>query len=413
MLPEDKRMNLWCILLLFILLTVLLPGHFHTGDMGYWKEWSLYLFKNGLGAAYHSGINYPPVMLYILYLFGLLQGSEVKIADNISTLRIFITFLDFLPALLILLNKNFLPEQKKRIWFLLLNIAYLYNSLIWGQVDGISSNLILYSIVFASGLPVLSVMFFVLAINMKLQMVIFLPLMILMLWPGLKKASFVVRLAITALMTQGIILLPFFLGGSLPGLWKVISHAVDFYPYVSMNAFNIWYLICGTNPTEINDATHFLLVSYKQAGLLLFSIFAVLIILPLFIKVIKSKNLLTDNKSIGIVYLTGGLLAIAFFYLNTQMHERYAHPAIILFFFYALNSRNYIFFIVSSIAYFLNLEKVLQFLPLSHKTAIFHPVLISILFLIILITGIYVLYRTVLYRKVTSRAILSPDQLLP
>src|SRR4030042_5213998 len=116
MLTDRKCIPYIELILLFILLLVLIPGHYHYGDMGYWKEWTLYLFKHGLGEAYNSDINYPPIMLYICYLYSHIQGSEAKIVENISYIRIITVALDFVPALLLLCSKRFAPEQKKLVW---------------------------------------------------------------------------------------------------------------------------------------------------------------------------------------------------------------------------------------------------------------------------------------------------------
>ena len=78
------------------------------------------------------------------------------------------------------------------------------------------------------------------------------------------------------------------------------------------------------------------------------------------------------------------------------MHERYSHPIIICSFMYGLVSRKYDLYILSSLAYFLNLEKVMRFFNLQYQTLIFEPRFIATLFAIIIVIAFYRL--SILYR---------------
>jgi hypothetical protein len=76
------------------------------------------------------------------------------------------------------------------------------------------------------------------------------------------------------------------------------------------------------------------------------------------------------------------------------MHERYAHSALIFFFIYGVKSSNYWLYGLTSLAYFLNLERVLNAIPFLHiQTFIFDQRLIAVIYLIVLIIGIWKLYQ--------------------
>ena len=54
------------------------------------------------------------------------------------------------------------------------------------------------------------------------------------------------------------------------------------------------------------------------------------------------------------------LSILGFFFFNTQMHERYSHPAMLMAFLYGILNKNYWIYGITSIAYFLNMEKTLM-----------------------------------------------------
>ena len=83
-----------------------------------------------------------------------------------------------------------------------------------------------------------------------------------------------------------------------------------------------------------------------------------------------------------------------FFYFNTQMHERYAHSALLFFFLYGVKSSSYWLYGLTSLAYFLNMESVLNAIPFLHpQTFIFDQRLIAVIYLIVIIIGIWKLYE--------------------
>jgi len=77
------------------------------------------------------------------------------------------------------------------------------------------------------------------------------------------------------------------------------------------------------------------------------------------------------------------------------MHERYFHPALISLAAYTFLTNNYFPFVLGSVAYFLNLEKIMCSLALTnYKTLIFHPVFIALLFLLLIVYLFYRLYAS-------------------
>src|SRR5579863_2075461 len=91
------------LLLLFILYVVILPRMYMDYDMGFWRQWALYLHQHGLQAAYAPGspINYFPIYVYGLYFYDLLQGTDANIIHNINGIKILFVCFDFLPIVVL------------------------------------------------------------------------------------------------------------------------------------------------------------------------------------------------------------------------------------------------------------------------------------------------------------------------
>jgi hypothetical protein len=153
-----------------------------------------------------------------------------------------------------------------------------------------------------------------------------------------------------------------------------------------MNAYNMWYFFIE-NPRETSDSYKFLEITYKSWGLLLFfvtSFFALLhFIKPLFLKLFKKIDIEYSHKK---VIISCALIHLLFFFFNTQMHERYAHPAFIFLALYAMLYHRPVVFILGSIAYFLNIEGVLWVIQICEKeTLIFTPSFIALIYLSVII----------------------------
>lgn len=395
--------------LAFMLFVAILPVTAFEGDIVFWTNWAKNINDNGLGQIYNFQTNYHPVFLYFLYFFHLIMGNIEEVLTHFNYVKLFPLLFDFIGALsvfLVIKNKQnaiILPL------FLLFNIAYLYNTLLWGQLDSIHTAFALLSLIFVlQSKPMLSICFFVLALNTKLQAIIYLPVVGLMLLPYFFKSyKNVLKGVAVILVTQVIILIPFILADSLDGLWKVVREADGMHPFVSMNAFNFWYYFFETeiNPAKILDTSIFALgFSYKLWGRVLFLVFSGIALFPLLrncFSLIKNQTL-PDTSLYELVFLTAGLISIIFFYFNTQMHERYVHPAIIFYFFYGLKSKRYLFYILVSIVYVLNMERVLKAWDFeNYNTLIFNPIFIASIFGFIIFGSIFRLYKDY-YVKTTS-----------
>ncbi len=384
------------ILLLFVLYLVLLPRVYMDYDMGFWRDWALAIHRYGVSEAYNHGINYFPVFVYGLYFFDLLQGTEQNIINHINSIKVLFVFFDFLPLFVLSCFRQKILAYKIPHLYLLLNVAYVFNSMVWGQIDSIYANLCFLALVTGLLYPVVSVCLFTLALNTKPQAIEFLPVLGIVWLFSIKKPGKLVAAVAGAVAIQFLLLIPFLANGAYQRLFYFAAHSVDLYNKLSISAFNIWYLIVPGNPYFINDKDTFLILSYKSIGLILFCISMVAILAPVVRHFLALRQLQSapNADTYRFLFLGTGMLCLSFFYFNTQMHERYANPIVILFFFFGVVSGNYKLYVLASIPYFLSLDKCFpDYLPIVHYKLIFASRIIALWYTATIIYGGYLYYR--------------------
>jgi len=376
--------------LLFSVYVLILPNSGHDFDTFCWREWSIFILENGLGKVYDSWTNYLPLYHYVLFLFGKIQGSAEDITRNSHYLKAINLMFDFSGALIA--GRLAVKESKggSSLFYsllLLLNIAYLYNTMIWNQMDSILATLALIMMIFAAtGKVTSALIFLVLLVNLKLQSVIFIPLLGLLLIPAIVRQFTWQRLAtwiVIPAVVYLLILLPFMLEGGLVKIIGLYASLVDTYPYLSMNAYNFWYWWAGDNdPMKMYDSTViFAGLTAKNTGLMAFFITSGLALFPLLRDSVRRIIYGVDEVGetshvipIKKVMLAATLVSLLFFFFNTQMHERYSHPAILFSAVSCMISGRYIVYVLISCAYLLNMEAVLKFWNLpNYHTLVFHP----------------------------------------
>ncbi|UPT67521.1 MAG: hypothetical protein M0D57_02265 [Sphingobacteriales bacterium JAD_PAG50586_3] len=337
-----------------------------TLDIGYWVGWALNMNTRGFKNAYTiPELNYNPLFLYVLYGYGYVMHTLQNIEENINYLKIFVLLFDFAPVMLLMwwLNKN--GRSFFNGFFILFNIAYLYNTIYWGQVDAIHTALIFFAIYLAIEQKLsLSLLLFLLAINTKTQSVFFLPILGLLWLPSLKGNGRQLLKSLGLLViAQLLIILPFLIGGTTSHVLNNYVGVVDFNHGLSMHADNFWYLMMWDSadlPFLTSDQNQWLGFTLKTWGLILFFAFATVVLLPLLIKAIVNFLQRTRFSLAGCehILLTGALVTLVFFYFPTQMHERYSHPAMLFMGGYFMLSRRWFMFLLLSFAYVMNLEAV-------------------------------------------------------
>lgn len=399
----------WIIaLMLYVMYINVMHKWGHQGDMGFWMHWAKYMHINGLTNIYNitePRCDYFPLYLYVLWIHGKIQGTMTNLQDNLYVIKWFTLIFDFLGAYL---TVWFVKDPIKKVAlfiFLMLNVAYIYNTVQWAQVDAIFSFFGFAAVIAAlEKRIILSVLALLIALNFKLQAIVFIPVVGLLLLPQILSKQGIKQLLlaiIVCIVLQMLILAPFIIKGKMNKVWYVFTHLAGQYPYPSLCAFNIWFWFFPHTSIGgiygLNDSTKFGFLTLRQIGNLLFLISMFIAVFPLmkyeYERYVKNRKV---HFSIEKVFLTGALVPLCFFYFNTEMHDRYTHPALLFLAAYAfcsINKYRYIPLILGSIAYFLNLEKPLRILALTnYETLIFDPRFGAVLWGILIGILFYLLY---------------------
>jgi Gpi18-like mannosyltransferase len=370
-------------------------------DKYFWISWSKGIAEHGLGSIYSNPeVNNFPLVLYLLKAFTLFFSADAIDVFSINYLKCFAIIFDLatLAIVVSLLKKNNINLLLCLLF--LFNPAFWYNTIIWGQVDIIHTFFVFISLLFAiNKKSLLALIFILLAVNVKLQAVVFLPMILFLIFTTeaqrTRRFTKVIISLFFLLLIQVVIFLPFIISSNFSQtIHSLINSSIDFYPTVSRNAYNLWYLIFD-EPLNTSDQIVFL-IPLKWWGIILFILFYVAVLF----RFMKSKKGLTE------IFLVFALLSLGFFFFNTQMHERYVHPVVLFSGLYAIFSKRYLLFIISSLAYVLNMEAVMQMLSyfddevfgfvIHYKSwIVFNPVFISLLFLSAIGIGIIDLRRNV------------------
>ncbi|MEO6834023.1 MAG: hypothetical protein ABI378_15150 [Chitinophagaceae bacterium] len=412
---SNRKENIIVTLLLFLTLAILssnIPGF--EWDVSCWKNWTINIHQNGLAHAYKGGTDYMPLYQYVMFLFGNLAGSTENIEKHIGGIRVFTLMFDFAGIYLIYRWTKDRLSYLGVLLFTALNMGYMYNTLLWFQVDGIVASLFFAALFFVQNKRILwSTFFLVLALNMKLQTLALIPvwgLLVLFFIVSNRRWWLFLLIPLVMLATQFIILIPFGMEGT-KGLLEVVQRAVGMFPKITLSADNIWNLLLGNDRAYHLDSELWAGLPFRQWGLILFffsSFFALFPLLQiLFLKTVGRLKASAIPKEI--VWLSAALVALLFFFCNTEMHERYCHPALIFIAAYSLYSRRYWPYILFSIAYFLNLEWVLRYLNLNnYGTLLFDQQFVALLFTGVLALLFFDLFkaRQVFFRKEAHKALI-------
>ncbi len=381
---NNKTPVLLCVFAIYIIAYWFLPTSGHSWDNYCWGLWSSEMKTKGLFYAYDKGsvINYLPLYVYVLYFYSLLCDSVQTCFENVHLIRLFTLLFDLGSLILI---TQFIRGSLKKILLILLGVANLgliYNTYFWGQVDSIFTFFLVLSLLsILKRKPTLSILAYILAINFKLQAIAFLPIFAILWIAYIPKRKYI-PLILYAVGLQLLILLPFIINGSAKNIISVAIYSVDYFKSISMNAFNIWYLILSGDLMQTNDQDIFYIFCYKQIGLFLYCLSLLCTLLPLIILIWRKKTI--TLKFYILVYI---LVGYCFFYFNTQMHERYIHPVIIGSTILAFYYKDWLVWAILTLNYLFTLDEIVCSLGINYTeySMIFNPRVHSTIYTIILV----------------------------
>jgi len=363
-----KRKTVWfiCIILLSFIVRALLIyfalQFSENTDILRWKDWTRIAFLYGFADTYTTAHiqfgtlpnNMPPGTLYlqyIMYYIGIQISKIVLFITHMPDGSIqwlngpLITLLFRFPgtvsdlvigSIIYRIIKKFSHDPVKPLVgmaLFLFNPVVLYNSAVWGQMDAVVNIFFVASLygIFNKKI-VLSMLFFLLSLYIKLSLVYFLPFLMVLWWMRESKKKMILY-SIIITFIGFFLILP--INGN-PFIWFVTylqNNAIGEMTNITAYAFNIWWLSFrpfavpeGVENAFVFSSMHLIGSpddSIKYLGIPLFwygiAAFTVLLI-PIACRMMKKNITNTD------IVKNFSMIALLAFLVLPRMHERYMYP---------------------------------------------------------------------------------------
>ncbi|HYR23000.1 MAG TPA: hypothetical protein VEP30_08790 [Chthoniobacterales bacterium] len=188
----------------------------------------------------------------------------------------------------------------------LFNPALIFDSAYWGQTAAIHSLFMLLSVIATdrrcydwAGAALAA------AILTKPQAIAIAPLILLL---AIRERG-ALRLVAGAAVATALITAPFILAGSGASVVAEYAQTTQYHPFVAPNAHNLWWFVTGGRGWQ-RDTNFIGPMSFRTAGLLIFTAATLLSLILVW----------RDRQSL---FLVAAYQTLAFFMLNTQIHENH------------------------------------------------------------------------------------------
>jgi dolichyl-phosphate-mannose-protein mannosyltransferase len=295
---------------------------FQTDTNDFWA-WFQRAADIGVRGFYSNGYwsDYPPLNIYIFWVFGTLAKSLGVFGTNLFTyvMKLPPNLFDMATAFIIF---AFVRKRLNFKWALAASALYafnpatIYDSAVWGQFDAIYTFFLVLSVylVFESK-PKLAAVAFMLGVLTKPQSIALAPLMVYLVWRKSGWKGLAVSILVAA-ATVFAVILPFEWSNPVSFLSNIYITAYGTYHYTSINAFNLW----GFGGMWQPDTGGLGPLTFYVIGWLMFGALAA------FTLYFVHKRFKVSNELI--VLFGAFVLFFGFFMLPTRIHERYMFPAI-------------------------------------------------------------------------------------
>lgn len=353
---ENTTYLVWILGIITLIKVIIAP--FTQGfdnDIALFSNWGLRAADDFMGLYESEGfLDYPPLYMYVLAVIGKLNQWF-----NIEFGSYFYELLLKLPSIIadgltsFLLFKMSEKLNIKKIGFLaaiiyILNPLVILDATIWGQVDSLFVLIILTGLYFMwHDRMVFSSVSFAMAVLLKPQGIIFLPILFFELVRR-KDVKLFLECVWKSVIAGIVVILPFVFKSGPLFIIRLYVGTVGGYTYATFNAFNFFGLL-GANYTPDNE-TLFIL-SYGMWGLI------GIIIVTSFVMWLFYKNYTKLTPILGSLILCSGV-----FIFSARMHERYMFPALALIlatYILNANKKYLIIFVGLTISNLINVQLVL------------------------------------------------------
>ncbi|MFZ9268777.1 MAG: phospholipid carrier-dependent glycosyltransferase [Candidatus Limnocylindrus sp.] len=316
-----------------IIAYVLLPADAgFTADLEAFRFWAADLGANGPLGAYERGyfLDYLPGYLWILWPLGALSGALTGSFDPGALIKLPGILAD---GLLILVTVRLASElgastRAQRVVALLLAFTPVVwlNSAVWGQVDAVGTSALIVAVTeLIKGRTLRGAALAALAAVIKPQFGILIPLIAVIAVVRARRSGDAWSLplvALTGTAVVSVIALPF--GLTVIDVIQRVGTAAATYPYLSVNAWNLWALAdSGGTGIILNGGWGSDTVPLFGFGPPALFVGTLLLVAAIAVAGWAARH---DERTRTVAALA--LIAIAFFLLPTRVHERYLFPAV-------------------------------------------------------------------------------------
>ncbi len=327
---------------------VLIPNPGFEADVSFWKSWGLAVLDVGAVKGLPlTNFNYPTPFAYVLAFMVWIYTwfadphnfNEFWKNTNLLFLAIakaFPIMADFgIAAVFLYVGRHAkrlgFPVISQTFWGLsfweLLSSVYLLSPLglfdgaLWGQIDSVGVLLFLIALLLLLERKLaLAGVIYMVAMMTKLQNMIYGPIFFLFAWqayglPGLITTLLGATASFVGLNAE------FILAGNS---WRIMASIIgnyDYFPWLSLNAYNPWWIFSGARGMGLSDKVMAVgIANAKTVGLFAFSSFYLFATLKQ-LRASKRPAELLQGFLESLILVNG-----AFFLFQTQSHDRYAFP---------------------------------------------------------------------------------------
>lgn len=336
----------WYFISLWIVTTALeivLAARFrgYVGDQMIFLSWMQSIEQMGLGHAYQAiQMDYPPIYPIILDVFGrIMAGLHHSVQPGQMLIKV--------PGIVIhgfaMLLFFFVSRQVRTTWRLFvltlfcLNPALLFDTAVWGQVDIFDGILCAFAVVTLARQPALGGAIFSVSLLAKFQSIVIFPVMFIYVakqslqsksvkvWLRYIGGALIPLVAVVILfVAQG--------GGLMAMIDKAYIATTGEYPYLDLNAMNIWFHLFGTSPATSDTVLILGVFSLKTLGLVLLFFAVTYVVYYIWYGTLNSRETLLKAAT---------LVSFSFYMLPTEIHERYSLMGLVFCIFVTLYDRKW------------------------------------------------------------------------
>ena len=377
-------------------------------DMTAWQAWAARLVQLGPTNFYDKNIwtNYTPGYLLFLWVLGFLSNGifQIPFFSSAFVYVIKLNTMIFDIATAVLIYKVLKENNKYWAFFGIIlylgNPAIIFNSSVWGQIDGILTFFILLSLylVTEKNKPLLSSVFSTEAFLIKPQTLAVFPLYTLIIFQRFKSNLIKIAAAVFLIFISYSLL--FFPKNIFFGLLNLVVQMTKDYSMTSLYAFNTWAILGWWQ----NDSIKFMGISYEFLGFVMYVFSLIVILVPFLLK---------QNKNKFYLYFLYSLSVMAFYLFPTRVHERYLLPFFAFFLIAAILKKSkflLLIYVIVSIINFVNLWYVYYYYNFIYNNPAFRDNVfylfinnnykwLSAVLIFCFLTALIIYYRLIFYAK--------------